>query len=178
MRAIDWAAMWRPERSPWETMIRAGIVYLFVHVAFRVVGRRELGQHTSYTIVLLFLVGVAMRQAIVGGDPSLTTAMIGFSTLLVIDALARWVSYVSPRAAIVVNGPVRELVRDGRANEREMRRAHVSRDHLLAALRGHGREDLADVHLASLERSGHISFVFIDAGRRAPDEDQRGARST
>jgi hypothetical protein len=102
---------------------------------------------------------------IVGNDPSVTTAMIGFGTLVAIDALARWLSNVSPRAGLVINGPVRVLVRDGRVDGREMRRAHLSRDHLLAALRLHGRERIEEVHLASLERSGEISFVLASPTR-------------
>jgi uncharacterized membrane protein YcaP (DUF421 family) len=164
VRDVDWRGIWYPERSPWETVLRAVVVYVFVHVAFRVVGRRELGGHSAYVIVLLFLVGVAMRQSIVGDDGSLTTAMIGLSTLLALDALARWLSYHSPRAAIVIHGPVRELVRDGRVNERELRRAHVSRGQLLSAARVHGCQGLAEVRLASLEPSGHISFVLKDRG--------------
>jgi uncharacterized membrane protein YcaP (DUF421 family) len=160
MPPIDWEGMWRPERSPWETIARAAIVYLYAHVVFRVVGRRELGQHTTYTIVLLFFVGVVFRMTIVGSDPSLTTGMIGFATLAGIDALARWLSNRSPRVARLINGPVRVLVRDGRVDERQMRRAHVSREHLLASLRMHGHERIEDIRLASLERSGAISFVF------------------
>ena len=162
MGGVDWAGMWQPQRSPVETVLRGLVVYVFVHAAFRIVGRRELRQHTAYAIVLLFLVGVALRQTIVGSDPSLTTGMIGFGTLLAADALARWLTWASPRAALFINGPVRELVRDGQVNERDMRREHVSREQLLAALRHHGRERLDEVHLATLEPSGHISFVFAE----------------
>ena len=79
MSPIDWARMWRPERAPLETVVRAAFTYGLVVVAFRVVGRRELGRHSTYEIVLLLFVGLAMRQTIVGNDPSLTTAMIGLS---------------------------------------------------------------------------------------------------
>ena len=160
MRAVDWARLWLPEQSPWETALRAVTVYAFVHVGFRLVGRRSLGQHSTYAIVLLFLISVSMREAIVAGDPSLTTAMIAFSTLLAVDAIVARLTMVSPAAARVVEGPVRELVRDGRPDEDEMRRAHVSREQLLAAVREHGRGSLADVRRAHLERTGRISVIF------------------
>jgi uncharacterized membrane protein YcaP (DUF421 family) len=163
MYAIDWARMWRPERSPWETMIRAVIVYVFAHVAFRVVGRKELGRHAAYDIVLLLFVGVAMRQSIVGSDASLTSAMVGFATLVAVDAGVTWLTRASPSAARLIDGPVRDLVRDGHVNEEEMRRAHFSYEQLLAALRAHGRERIDDAHRAYLERSGRISVVFNDA---------------
>jgi uncharacterized membrane protein YcaP (DUF421 family) len=162
MPAIDWARMWRPERSPWETALRAVIVYVFVHVAFRVGGRKELARHASYDIVLVLFVGVAMRQTIVGSDTSLTSAMIGLAALLVTDAGVTWLSRLSPAAARLIDGPVRVLVRDGQIDEEEMRRAHISRDQILAALRSRGRERLADVRRAYMERSGSISIIFDD----------------
>ncbi len=174
MNAVDWTHMWLPARSPWETVIRAAVVYLFVHLTFRIAGRRELGQHSAYDIVLLFFVGVAMRQTIVGADASLTTAMIGWSTLLAVDRVISKLVSSSERAASFIEGPVRELVRNGQVKEEELRRAHVSREQLLAALRHHGRERLDEVHRACLERSGHISFILADPRRPDPVADAGG----
>ena len=165
MPSIDWGGMWRPERSPWETALRALVVYLFVHVGFRLAGRKELGRHATYDIVLLFFVGVAMRQTIVGDDPSLTTAMIGFGTLLVADFLIAWLARRSPKAALLIDGPVRELVRDGRVDEGELRRARMSVEQLLGSLRRRGADDLDRVRRACLERSGHISFILREPRR-------------
>jgi uncharacterized membrane protein YcaP (DUF421 family) len=172
MAAIDWARMWQPQHHPLETVVRAAVAYAFVHVSFRVVGRRELGRHSTYEIVLLLFVSVAMRQTIVGTDQSVTTGLLGMSTLLVIDALIAWTVRTSPRAARIIDGPVRELVRDGRPDEEAMRRARVSRDQLLATVRAHGRDRLDDVRRAYFERSGHISVIL----RRCPAAPRRGRR--
>ncbi len=173
MQAIDWARMWRPEHNPLETVMRAVVAYAFVHVAFRVVGRRELGRHSTYEIVLLLFVSVAMRQTIVGTDQSVTTGLLGMSTLLIVDVLVAWLVRTSPRAARIIDGPVRELVRDGRLNEEAMRRARVTREQLLTTLRHHGHERLDEVRRAYFERSGHISVIF----RRRPDAPRRGRRA-
>ena len=160
MAVIDWDHLWRPERHPLETALRATVAYVFVHVSFRAVGRKELGRHSTYEIVLLLFVSVAMRQTIVGNDESLTTGMLGFATLLVVDVTVAWIVRRSPRAARVVDGPVRELMRDGRVHEAAMMRARVTREQLLAALRSHGRNRLEEVRRAYLERSGRISVLF------------------
>jgi uncharacterized membrane protein YcaP (DUF421 family) len=164
MPPIDWTRMWRPEQSPLETVLRATIVYVVVHTAFRVLGRRELRRHTMAATVLLFLVAVALREAIVTNDRTLTTAFLGFGTLLVVDRAASVASNASARMAEIIDGPVRELVRDGTVNERELSKAHITREHLLAAVRERGGEDLARVRRAYLERSGKISVVFEDGG--------------
>jgi uncharacterized membrane protein YcaP (DUF421 family) len=180
MDAIDWVRMWRPEHHPLETALRAAVAYLFVHVAFRMVGRKELGRHSTYEIVLLLFVSVAMRQTIVGKDESLTTGALGFATLLLIDTLVAWIVRLSPRAARLIDGPVRELARDGRLDQDAMKRARITREQLLAALRSHGRERLEDVRRAYLERSGRISVVFrrrlaADRARRRGSRRERAA---
>jgi uncharacterized membrane protein YcaP (DUF421 family) len=160
MAPIDWAHMWLPEQSPLETILRSTIVYVVVHVSFRLLGRRELRRYSMASIVVLFLIAVALREAIVRDDVSLTTAFVGFGTLLVLDRIAGLLSNASPRLAHIIDGPVRELVRDGQVDEAELRRAHVTKEHLLAAVRERGGEDLSRVKRARLERSGKISVVF------------------
>jgi uncharacterized membrane protein YcaP (DUF421 family) len=160
MAEIDWVGMWRPEQHPLETVVRGAVAYAYVHVAFRLVGRRELGRHSTYEIVLLLFVSVAMRTTVVGNDKSVTTGMLGFGTLLAIDAIVAWMVRRSPRVARFVDGPVRLLVQDGRLDEEGMRRARMTREQLLAELRRHGREHLDEVHHAYLERSGKVSVIF------------------
>jgi uncharacterized membrane protein YcaP (DUF421 family) len=165
MKAIDWTHMWCPERAPLETVIRAIVVYVFVLVAFRVAGRKELGRHATYDIVLLLFVSVAMRQTIVGQDTSLTTAMIGFAAMISLDAVVTRLVQSSAKAAAFIDGPVRVLLRHGQLDEAAMRKARVSPDQLLAAVRRRGGDSLEGVRRAYLERSGHISVVFDDAAR-------------
>jgi uncharacterized membrane protein YcaP (DUF421 family) len=158
--AVDWTGLWRPVQPPLETVVRAVLAYAFIHVSFRLVGRKELGRHSTYEIVLVLFVTVAMRTTIVGNDVSLTTAFVGFSTLLLVDLLVARLVRTSPSAARVIDGPVRELVRDGRVDEAELNKARLSREQLLAELRVQGHEHLGEIHRAYFERSGRISFVL------------------
>jgi uncharacterized membrane protein YcaP (DUF421 family) len=166
MAPIDWAHMWLPVQSPLETILRSVIVYVVVHVSFRMLGRRELRRYSMASIVVLFLIAVALREAIVRDDVSLTTAFVGFGTLLVLDRVAGLLSNASPSLAHIIEGPVRELVRDGQVDQVELRRAHVTMEHLLAAVRERGCEDLSNVKRAYLERSGKITVVFEREGPR------------
>ena len=81
MAPIDVAGLWKPELNPLEVVLRATIIYAFLLVAFRVVGRKELGRWGASDVVLIFLISVAARQSIVGNDGSLTTAMLAAMSL-------------------------------------------------------------------------------------------------
>jgi uncharacterized membrane protein YcaP (DUF421 family) len=160
MAPIDWIRMWRPEQSPFETILRSAVVYVVVHVGLRLLGRRELRRPSMPAMVFIFLVTVALREAIVRNDGSVTTGLLAFVTLLALDRLAGSLSNASPRLAEIIVGPVRELLRDGQVDEVELRKAHITKDHLLAAVRERGGDDLSRVKRAFLERSGKISVIF------------------
>jgi uncharacterized membrane protein YcaP (DUF421 family) len=165
MKPFDFARMWIPEWSPLEVAVRAAIIYLFVQILFRLAGRKELARYSTSDVALLFLVSTAARKSIVGEDSSLTAAMVALATIVGLDVLFSWLSFRSRRVADVVEGPPRKLVHGGRVDEEELRRTRISRDELVAHLRGHGRTRLEDVEEAYLERSGKITFVFREAER-------------
>lgn len=160
MKPFDFVGLWVPELAPWEVMFRAAFVYVLVQVLFRAVGRKELGRWGTSDVALLFLVATAARKSIVADDASLTTAAIGLGTIVGLDWLLSLLTSRSARAADLLEGPIRQLVRDGELVRAELRRTRVSEDELLARVRERGRESLADVKDAFLERSGKITVVL------------------
>jgi uncharacterized membrane protein YcaP (DUF421 family) len=164
VKPFDFAALWKPELSPLEVMFRAAAVYVFIQVLFRVVGRKELARWGASDIVLLFLVATAARKSIVADDASLTTAMIGLATIVALDRLLSLLSARSRRAADLLEGPVRQLVRDGELQRDVMRKTRISEDELLAHVREKGKESLDAVKDAFLERSGKVTLVLRERG--------------
>jgi uncharacterized membrane protein YcaP (DUF421 family) len=160
MPDFNWHELWTPRMHPLETVVRAALVYLFAQVVLRAVGRKELGRYATYDVVMLFLVATALRRTLVGEDSSLTTGFLSLGALGAMDWVFSLLSFLDARLANVLRGPVLELIRDGRFNERNLRRCRVSRDELLSAVRAHGREGLGGVRSAYLEPSGKITFQF------------------
>lgn len=156
---IDWASMLVPQIHPLEAVLRAVCVYVFLLVAFRLAGRKELGRYSNFDIALLFLVSVAMRETLVRGDESLTTAFLSFTTLLVVNRAFTIVSFHVPRAANLIQGRRRPLIRDGAIVEAELKRNRITHENLIAQLRNSAQIDsLQRVKDAWLERDGTITF--------------------
>jgi len=53
-----------------EKILRAVVVYFFLIVVLRVVGKRELGQQNTLDLVVLLLIANAVQNAIIGVDNS------------------------------------------------------------------------------------------------------------
>src|SRR5256712_14182665 len=78
---------------PWSHLvIRAVIIYVVFFIGLRLFGKRELGQFTTFDLVLVLLVANALQPAITGPDNSVTGGVIIITILLVfnrMDALVR-----------------------------------------------------------------------------------------
>lgn len=160
MPPIDLQRLWVPELNPLETVLRAVLAYGAVLVVFRAAGRKAFQRWGPPEIVLLFLVGTAMRKSIVADDRSLTTAVIALVTIVALDRVVTTITARAPRSADLVEGPVLRLVRDGAVDRAAMRRARIGDHELLAHVRAKGRTSIDEVRDAFFERSGEVTLVF------------------
>ncbi len=170
-------ALFRPALAPWDVVVRAAVMYVFVQLVFRVLGRKELGRWGLPDVVLLFLLGTSVRMTIVGSDASLTSAMIGLATIACLDWIQSWVTAHSERWADILEGPLRQLVRDGQVQRDVLRRSRLSESELLAYVRERGGEAIRDVKDAFIERSGKVTVVLRPPGERGSSSGHR-RRST
>lgn len=70
-----------------EKVVRSALIYLFLLIAFRVFGKRELGQASTLDLAVLVLVANAVQNGIIGTDVSVTGAVIGAGVLFGINSL-------------------------------------------------------------------------------------------
>src|SRR5690242_14659053 len=79
-----------------EKLFRSIIIYTGLVVAFRLFGKRELGQANTLDLVVLILVANAVQNGIIGNDVSVTGALIGALTLLIVNQLVSYGIYRMP----------------------------------------------------------------------------------
>src|SRR5262249_55034338 len=142
-----------------EKIIRPVLVYLFLIVAVRAAGRRELAQLNSFDLVVLMMLANTVQNATIGNDNSMVGGLIGVSALLAVNwAVARFLYRYPTVDRLLEGGPV-ELIRDGRVLRRQLEREVITEEELLEAVRKQGLGDAADVDRAVLETGGTISVV-------------------
>lgn len=147
-----------------ETVVRVAVIYLFVYVGLRVIGKREFGELSPIELVTLLLIPEITAQAIPGGDDfSLVTGLTGVATLLLLVFLTSLVHYLKPAVARAVEGEPRVLVQNGVLLRAGMDRERVTADEIMAAIREAGLDELRKVRWAILEVDGRISVISSDA---------------
>jgi uncharacterized membrane protein YcaP (DUF421 family) len=147
-----------------ETVLRVGIIYVFLLFAFRTLGKREVGRLAPFDLVILLMIPELVSQALVGEDFSLTNALIAVSTLLILVFLTSLVAQKSARAEQMIEGAPAILVAQGRLIPDALNRERISREEFAAQMHRSGIEELSQVKWAILETDGAIAFVRMDEG--------------
>jgi uncharacterized membrane protein YcaP (DUF421 family) len=157
-----WHSLFHLDLPVSEKIIRAVLVYAFLVVAFRLVGKRELGQANTLDLIVLLLVANAVQNGIIGNDLSVTGAVIGAVTLFALNEALNRTSYVFPWIARAVEGEPSFLIEKGKPVAKTMFRAAISLPELRSIARRQGYADLSEVYTAILETNGVISMFKED----------------
>ena len=152
--------------ASWHTLLdvalRTSVVYFFVLVGLRFGGTRTLGQMSVFDFVLLLIISNAVQNAMVGPDTSLVGGLVAAAVLMSWHWLINTARLRSRRLAKLIAGEGIMLIYHGKILDEHCRRAGVTRDEVLQALREHGVARADDVLFAVLEPDGAISVVRDD----------------
>lgn len=150
---------WLPEVSPVEKIIRSLVVYVFLLVMFRIIGKRQVGQMTPFDLIVLLILSNVLQNAMIGPDNSILGGLIGATTILGANWMVSRAAFSSRLFERAVEGVPTLLVHQGMPIEANLRRESISREDLLATLRSQGVFSLSDVNAAVLETSGKVSVL-------------------
>src|SRR5436309_12878517 len=124
--------------ASWHTLldvaIRTTIVYLALLVGLRLTGTRQLGQMSTFDLVLLLIIANAVQNAMVGPDTSLAGGLVAAGVLIGWHRLIDWWRVRSRGVAKLPAGEGIMLIRDGRVLEEDCGRAGITHDELRQAL--------------------------------------------
>ena len=152
-----------------EKILRPIVVYVFLIIALRLAGERELGQLNPFDLVVLLTLSNTVQNAIIGEDNSVTGGVIGAATLLLVNyVLVRFVSR-HEKVERFVEGEEDTLIESGRIRTDRLEREAISVVELAAAAHKQGFASLEEIDRAILDPGGTVSFF----ARRPSPEDTR-----
>jgi uncharacterized membrane protein YcaP (DUF421 family) len=142
-----------------DLVFRAAVVFAFVFLVTRIVGRRQLSQLEPFDLILLVVIGDLVQQGVTQSDESVTGALIVISTMPLLSFAVSWVSFRSRRLRLVTEGEPIVLVQNGRVIERNMRRERITREDIEEEARRQQITSIADLRWAILEDDGAITCI-------------------
>lgn len=149
-----------------DIILRCIAVYIFVIIALRIFGKKELAQLSVVDLVFILLISNSVQNAMVGPDTSLWGGLVAALSLFIINFLLKKIIFRNKSVSDLIQGKEVLLVYKGKVNEANLLKSEISLDELNAAVREHGVADVHHVDLAVLEVDGNISVVSDDFQKR------------
>lgn len=161
----DWGAMFRPDRSLLETVLRGTAIYFAIYGLLRLVLKRQSGSFGIGDMLLTVLIADAAQNAMIGEAHSLPNGIVLVATLFALNYLVDWACYRWPRVRDLVESPPCLLVQEGRILEENLARERITEEELMGQVRLKGVGAYEEIFEARIESEGEISVIPMSPSR-------------
>ena len=165
MRLVDWHALyvnlWQLGASELvvsvgEKVLRPILVYLFLVILLRRVGKRILAQLNPFDLVVLLTLSNTVQNAIIGNDTSLSGGVIGAAALVGVNAVLVRLHYRGPGVEHqLLEGDI-YLIRNHEIQEDVLEKLRINVGELSARAHERGFDTVHEVQDAVLYPNGTI----------------------
>lgn len=138
-------------------LFRTIFFYFFVLLAYRIMGKREIGQLGVIDLIVSILIAELVAISIEETESAIYLTIIPIAMLVILEVAFAYISIKSRKFRIIFDGKPSLIICNGKINYKEMVKQRYSLDDLLIGLRSQGIKDLEMVEYAFLEPNGQLS---------------------
>ncbi len=142
-----------------DIAIRSAAVYLFMVIALRIFGKKELSQLNTADVILILLISNSVQNAMVGNNTTLWGGLVAATILFAINFILKKLIYRYKNFSDFMLEKPEILIHNGTLDFKNLSKLDITSDELKEAMREHGVEYFKDVKLAMLEIDGNISII-------------------
>jgi uncharacterized membrane protein YcaP (DUF421 family) len=142
-----------------DLVIRAVVVFFFIFLVTRIVGRRQLSELEPFDLILLVVLGDLVQQGITQSDQSVTGTLIVISTIALLSLAVSWGAFRFKALRLLTEGEPIVLVHEGHPVPRNMRRERITLADIQEEARRSQIASIAELQWAILENDGQISCI-------------------
>lgn len=142
------------------TLIRAAILYIFVILMVKLMGKRQIGQLQPAEFVITILISEIVTVPMQDNSLPLLSSIIAVLLLVSLEILlsAASLKFIKLRTAVEGNSII--VIRDGTIDQQQLKRLRLTIDDLTEALRQKDVFDISDVQYAIVETNGSLSVLL------------------
>lgn len=142
-----------------DIIIRSTAVYLFMIIALRIFGKKELSQLNTTDVILILLISNSVQNAMVGNNTTLWGGLAAATILFVINFVLKKTMFRYKKISELLLEKPEILIHNGNLDFKNLSKLNITSEELKEAMREHGVEYFKDVKLAMLEIDGNISII-------------------
>lgn len=140
-----------------NVVIRTLFFYFFITLAYRIMGKREVGQLGIIDLIVSILIAELVAISIENKSDPIILTIIPICLLVALELLLAYLSIKSRTFRTVFGGKPSLIIVNGKINYHEMVKQRYSMDDLLLSLRQKEIRSVEDVEYAFLEPNGKLS---------------------
>ncbi|WP_028402910.1 DUF421 domain-containing protein [Ectobacillus panaciterrae] len=153
-----------------ETIGKTVLLYGIILIIFRLMGKREIGELSILDLVVFLMLSELAVVAIEYPDKSIWHQLTPMLVLMLMQVALAFISLKSQKARKLLDGEPAILIRQGKVDEKQMRKQRYNFDDLLMQLREKDIGDIRDVDYAILEPSGKLSVFQKQKEKKSENE--------
>jgi len=134
-------------------------VYLFLVIAIRLFGKKELAQLSVFDLVFILLISNVVQNAMTGPDTTLSGGLTGAAALFIVNYILKFLEFRFPIFSKAIQGEAVMLIFKGKVNRANLDKVKITMEELIEAIREHGVTTIEEVDLAVFEVDGNISVL-------------------
>lgn len=138
-------------------LFRTIFFYFFVLIAYRIMGKREIGQLGVIDLIVSILIAELVAISIEEFKQPMAYTVIPITCLVILEVLFAFISIKSRKFRTIFDGKPSLIIVNGKINYKEMVKQRYSLDDLLVSLRQKEIRDIDMVEYAFLEPNGELS---------------------
>lgn len=153
------------------TFFRAILLYIFVLIIMRLMGKREIGQLQPFELAISIMIADLVTIPMADVGIPIFNGIIPILGLLLMHLLISILNIKSIKMRGIICGKPRILIYRGKIDEEALRKERFTINELQERLRGNNVMNLADVEYAILETSGQVTVIQKPEKRNTIPED-------
>lgn len=142
------------------TVVRAVIVYIFIILAVRIMGKRQIGELKPHELVITILVSQIASIPLEDNNMPLANSLVPIMLLISFEIIVSVISMKSLTFRNLLQGKPIFVMRHGKLDEKQMKRLRYSMDDLIDAIRQKDVFDISQVEEAIIETNGTVSVLL------------------
>jgi uncharacterized membrane protein YcaP (DUF421 family) len=146
------------------TALRATLIYFFLLLVVRLLGKRSVGAISAFDLVVALMLGEVVDEAIFG-DVSMVKGLLAISVIGVWHLVNEWASFRSKTIDRLTAGEPAVIVEKGQLKHDVMAKERLNESEVLSQMRLQSIDKLEEVERATVEPSGHISFIQTEEAK-------------
>ncbi len=141
------------------TLLRTIIMYVFVVLTLRLMGKRQIGELEASELVVTIIISEIAANPISDINRPLSVSIVAIFILLILEVFLSYIAYHNIKARTLLFGKPSMFFQKGVLNQKEMKRQRFNVADLMEEVRNKGAVSLSQVEYIIMETNGKVSVI-------------------